>query len=187
MGVNRDLVGVKGDECSCGRRSSKRHCTSCGSPRTYARMNRAHMHLNGELRMVPIQHRCQSCGHLFIDEEREFCEAPPVGVKLVAQRIRVLAEAQQKSEYLRPHDQKIVEAVREMLPNPKTNEPLKSYIELDREYRKIVYQLKLEYVDTNVELQREKKPIQTESMSDFVARRLKELNVVKPVDPEAQA
>jgi hypothetical protein len=107
----RDLVGVKGDECSCGRRETVRHCISCGSTRLYARQNRYHQCLNGEIKLVDNEFRCQGCGHLFIEEERQFCEAPPVGQTLAKLRVQRLAEASQRGEYLRPKDAKIAEII----------------------------------------------------------------------------
>jgi hypothetical protein len=104
-------VGVKGDECICGRRLSVRHCPSCGSSRVYARMNRAHVLLDGTKKFVEVQFRCQSCGHLFIDPEREFCEAPPVGQKLALQKARALMEAKQSGERLSDKEAKMLRAV----------------------------------------------------------------------------
>src|SRR6266568_2590891 len=104
-------VGVKGDECICGRRSSIRHCPSCGSSRVYARMNRSHTLLDGTKRFVEVQFRCQSCSHLFIDAEREFCEAPPVGQKLAAQKVKALMEVKQSSEYVSEKEAKMLQAI----------------------------------------------------------------------------
>src|SRR5437868_8267488 len=95
MGVKSQYIGVKGDECQCGRRATIRHCPVCGSPRIYARLNRLHTLITGEQRFVATQLRCQSCGHLFIEEERALCEAPPIGSVLAAQRVRALHDASQ--------------------------------------------------------------------------------------------
>ncbi len=105
------LIGVHGDECQCGRRATVRHCPSCGSSRVYARMNRQHTFLNGEKRFVEREFRCQSCDHRFVEEERDLCEAPPVGQKLAAQKVRAIYEAKQQGEYLNPKEVKIAKAL----------------------------------------------------------------------------
>lgn len=110
------IIGVKGDECQCGRRATIRHCPSCGSTRTYARMNKLHKCLDGEFRHADTEYRCQSCGHLYIEEERQFCEAPPVGQKLASQRVKAIHEADKKGEHLRPTDKKIADAIRALTP-----------------------------------------------------------------------
>lgn len=116
MPVPNHLIGVKGDECQCGRRASVRHCPSCGSSRIYARQRRHHVFVDGSTRLVEVEFRCQTCGHLFVDEEREFCDAPPVGPKLAAQKVKALHEASQTGEYLRPEDQKIADAIKQIEP-----------------------------------------------------------------------
>lgn len=118
MPVPKQLVGVKGDECICGRRMTVRHCPSCGSSRIYARMDRHHVMLDGSVKKVDVEYRCQTCGHLFIEDERQFCEAPPVGAVLAAQKVRALAEAKKQGEYLRPADQKLAEALQEVTKEP---------------------------------------------------------------------
>lgn len=111
MAIQKQMLGVKGDECICGRRATIRHCPSCGSTRIYARSDRVHEYADGSLKKVEIEFRCQGCGHLFVEEERQFCEAPPVGQKLAAQKVRALAEAKEKGEYLRPADKKLADAL----------------------------------------------------------------------------
>jgi hypothetical protein len=179
MPTPKQHLGVKGDECNCGRRLTIRHCPACGSSRHYARRNRFHKHLDGSYKEVPVEFSCYACGHLYIDEEREFCSAPPVGQKLAQQRVRALYEAGQAGEYLRPEDQKIADAIRELLPNPKTGEerPLKERI---NNFDIIRTQLMGIYADQNAELARQHKPKQTESMESFVERKLKEASIVDP-------
>jgi hypothetical protein len=102
MPIAKEVIGVQGDECQCGRRATVRHCIRCGSTRIYARMDRLHTFKNGSQKYVPIQLRCQGCGLLFVEEEREFCDAPPVGPKLAAQKVRALQEASLADERLTP-------------------------------------------------------------------------------------
>ena len=93
MAISKYMLGVKGDECQCGRRQTVRHCTQCGSTHIYSRQHRPHLFESGVTKYVDIEFRCQRCSHLFIEGDREFCNAPPVGPKLAAQRVKVLAEA----------------------------------------------------------------------------------------------
>lgn len=113
--VRRDILGFKGDECDCGRRASVLHCNACGSTRIYARSNRQHEHLNGEIKFVENQFKCQTCGHVFIQAERQFCDAPPVSEVLAKLKVQRLAEAAKTGEYLRPKDAKVADALTEML------------------------------------------------------------------------
>lgn len=109
--VRDAMMGVKGDECDCGRRASVRHCNSCGSMRVYARQNRHHTFLNGETKAVDVQFRCQSCGHLFVEEERQFCDAPPVSIVLAKLKVQRLAEARKQGEYLNPKEAQLADIV----------------------------------------------------------------------------
>ena len=111
MPLSKSFFGVRGDECQCGRRASIRHCPECGSTRTYARINRYHKYANGEVKLVENEYRCQGCGHLFVNEEREFCIAPPVGEALQAQKMRALHEAAQSGEYLTPAERVAAESL----------------------------------------------------------------------------
>jgi len=63
------------------------------------------------MREVKVEFRCQGCGHLFVDEEREFCEAPPVGTSLATQKVRALHNAAQSGEYLSPTERIAAESV----------------------------------------------------------------------------
>jgi hypothetical protein len=119
MTVPKHLLGVKGDECQCGRRMSIRHCPACGSSRSYARLNRYHRYLNGDVKLVVTEFRCQTCGHLFVEEEREFCDAPPVSAPLAQQKLKALAEAAQTGEHLNPNDKKLADAVEKLVQKPK--------------------------------------------------------------------
>jgi hypothetical protein len=98
----RRIEAVKGDECNCGRRATVLHCLKCGSTRIYARMNRLHKMMNGETKIVENEYRCQTCGHLFIDEEREFCDAPPFTAMLARLKAQRLLEASKSNEFLAP-------------------------------------------------------------------------------------
>jgi hypothetical protein len=89
-----------------------------------------HEHMSGERKYVPIQYHCQTCGHDFIPEEREFCDAPPVGTQLIAQKIQRLAEAKKLGEHLRPKDKAAAEAVAELI--APTQDPWEAYDEFKR-------------------------------------------------------
>jgi len=78
-------------------------------------MSRVHKFLNGELKHVDTEFRCQACGHLFVDEERQFCEAPPVGKTLAAQKVRALHAAKQTGEYLTPSERIAAESVAKLI------------------------------------------------------------------------
>lgn len=114
MAIQKQMIGVKGDECQCGRRATIRHCPSCGSTRVYARSNRVHTYVDGSMKHVDVEFRCQGCGHLFVDEERQFCDAPPVGTILAAQKVKALQEANKTGEHLRPRDKKLADALAAM-------------------------------------------------------------------------
>jgi hypothetical protein len=119
--------GVHGDECNCGRRASIRHCPSCGSARIYAYAHpEYHTNLAGDIELVNQLFRCYGCGHKFIDAERQFCEAPPFGVELAKLKVRRLAEAKQRGEYLRPDEQKVAEILEKVQEHiqEEPNEPL---------------------------------------------------------------
>lgn len=171
MRVPSHVVGVKGDECQCGRRATIRHCISCGSVRVYARMNRAHLFHSGETRYVATEFRCQSCGYLFVEEEREFCEAPPVNAALAQQKIKALHDARQSGEYLRPLDAKIADSVEALLA-PSQEDSKKAF-------DKLVFQLRIEYVDRKAAGEE-----MTQTMEQHVESRLKELKVTPPTSNE---
>lgn len=118
MPTPRYALGVTGDECQCGRRLSINHCNACGSMRVYSRMNRVHECLDGSTKFVRVQYRCQACSHIYIQEEREFCEAPPVGPVLARQRLKAIAQAKESKEYLDTTDSKIAEALNELQQKP---------------------------------------------------------------------
>ena len=131
MPVSRDMVGVKGDECDCGRRLTVRHCISCGSTRLYARQQRYHTMLDGSIKLFDIEFRCQGCGHLFVEEERQYCEAPPVGQTLAKLKVQRLAESLGRSEYLRPGDQKLADVL-DKIQGKKTNQKVDDIHELEK-------------------------------------------------------
>jgi hypothetical protein len=164
-------VGVKGDECQCGRRATIRHCPSCGSSRVYARMNRAHVLLDGTKRFVDVQFRCQSCGHLFIDAEREFCEAPPVGPKLAAQKAKALFEAKQSGEYMSPKEAKMLRTI-EALTGTKALTPE----EREDLENKLDFQIRSAWADANFAFESGKGP-DPGNCDEWVAARKKEWRV----------
>src|SRR5437879_4838393 len=58
--------------------------------------------INGEDKFVETQFRCQACSHLFIEEEREWCDAPPITAALALMKQQRLHEASKTNEYLAP-------------------------------------------------------------------------------------
>jgi hypothetical protein len=74
-------------------------------------MDRVHTFKDGTQQYVPIQLRCQGCGKLFVEAEREFCDAPPVGPKLAAQKARALQEAKRNGESFSPREAKLIKAI----------------------------------------------------------------------------
>src|SRR5882724_2601945 len=104
MPIPKHLIGVKGDECQCGRRQTVRHCTACGSARIYGYANEQwHSRTNGTM-IKTILFRCLACSHRFTDEEREWCEAPATTQALAIQRLRALRDASSSGEYLNAND-----------------------------------------------------------------------------------
>lgn len=138
MAIPKHHMAIKGDECQCGRRASLRHCIRCGSSRVYSRLNQWHTHMDGTTKPVPSQYRCQTCSMLFIESEREWCLAPPVGTMLAAQQIKAIHEAGTTGEYQRPEDIKIAKALKELIPD-KDPTPQESF-------RRMVYRKKQEYL-----------------------------------------
>jgi hypothetical protein len=182
--VRGNVVGIKGDECDCGRRSSVLHCNACGSTRIYARTGRLHTHLDGTTKFVETQLRCQTCGHLFIQEERQFCEAPPVSEALARLKVQRLAQAREQGEFLRPHDAQAADAIVELLAQSKvepeetstedapaevTSEASIPSKEADREgYEIATYNLRREWVLMNANGQ-----APTKTAQEYVERKLK--------------
>ncbi len=171
----KEHLGVKGDECQCGRRMSIRHCPACGSTRVYARLNRYHTHLNGELRMVDIQYRCQRCSHLFIEAEREFCDAPPTTSALATQKIKAIHDASKTGEHLDANDTQVAQALNELVGKPQFT---------DNDKQILITQLRGAYADvvaaeaTKLGIsfnEAKERGVIKESMDDFVNRNLAEI------------
>jgi hypothetical protein len=175
MPVSKEYLGVKGDECQCGRRMSIRHCTKCGSTRTYSRMNRMHEHLDGSRKHVDIQFRCQGCGHLYIEEEREFCEAPPAGAKLALRRAAALAESiitgSITTGVVRLPTRPVASATQLSSSQTQSSPKAMSKEEFAHEVDRIKYKLRVQYTDMKIEGY----DFKGESVNQYVDRRLKEL------------
>lgn len=111
--MRTDIRGFKGDLCECGRRRTVRHCPSCGSTSYYARKCAAHKsRVTGEFVEVKFVYHCRPCYTDFIDDERNFCEAPPVSQALARKRVQALASAVQTGEQLSPTEQSVVDALK---------------------------------------------------------------------------
>ncbi len=179
MPVSSQMLGVRGDECNCGRRSTVRHCPACGSFRVYGRTGRMHKHLNGEVKLVETEFRCQACTHLFIDTEREFCEAPAVGQKLATQRVRALAEARAAGEYLKPAERKAADAIAKALREGKPfEEASKTLIEMSSDdYTRLLWDLKRVWSDKAIEFRTGKSMEDPLDMNDFVKTEMEKLGV----------
>jgi hypothetical protein len=146
MRVPHYNVGIKGDECQCGRRASIVHCPFCGSTRRYARKNRMHRMLDGTDKFVKAEYCCMTCAHEYIEEEREFCEAPPIGEKLAKQKAKALDEAG-KTEFT-PTEKTAAEAVLKMLRSGTPLEEIKTPPPAltEEERNKMVTELKREHL-----------------------------------------
>lgn len=167
MSIPHHLRGVKGDECQCGRRASIRHCPACGASRIYGYVNEQWFERpNGKVERVRL-FRCLSCAHKFTDSDREFCEAPPVSAALALQRIKAIHDASQTGEYLRPQDEAIAKALSTLLSPAAQTDHIKAH-------KLLVYNLQTEYVDRKAAGEQ-----MSESMDEFVDRRLQELGAPK--------
>lgn len=125
MAQQAHLIGIRGDECQCGRRATIRHCPVCGSSRIYGYSTpQAYTNQRGEVKVATKLYRCLGCAFKFVDEDREFCEAPPVGVKLAAQKVKALQEAKESGEHLRGTEQKIVESIKEIAASDEAHKEL---------------------------------------------------------------
>lgn len=167
MPIPKHIIGAKGDECQCGRRMSVRHCPSCGSSRTYGyAQNQWRERLDGKMESVRL-FRCIGCGHKFTDEEREWCQAPPVSAALALLRMKAIHEAKERGEYLNPNDEKVAEALQElMVPTSKEDK--------EKARKMLIYRIQVEYVDKRVELKSQGKDME-EPMEVYTERRLREL------------
>jgi hypothetical protein len=170
MTIAQRYVGVKGDECLCGRRESIRHCIACGSSRIYARANRQHTLASGEKKFVETQFRCQSCGCLFIEEEREFCDAPPISQPLAQQKALAVIEAVKQGEHLNSADTKLAEALTELL--PKSSVAALSETELKNAW----FALKRGWADAKFEALNKKQKFE-QSLLFFIEENIKGFNL----------
>lgn len=182
MPVSAQMLGVKGDECPCGRRATIRHCPSCGSSRIYGRTGRMHTFLSGETKLVQTEFRCQACTHLFIDEERIFCEAPAVGQKLAAMRVRALHDASQTGEYLTPVERKaaesILKAVRagQSLEDAEPNPDIKAEMSA-KDLTRLEWDLRRAWADTNIAFKMKRSNVDPGRWQSYVKEKMKELGI----------
>ena len=179
MPISKQMLGVYGDECQCGRRMTVRHCPACGSFRIYGRTGRLHKHLDGTLKLVETQFRCQACTHLFIDEERQFCEAPAVGKKLASQRVAALHDAAQTGEPLSDAERTAALSVVRALKEGKTLEETAKVELTDDQYTKLVWDVKREYADKKFAFL-SKKGDNPGTIEEYVPKRMKELGFDYP-------
>ena len=168
------FAGVKGDECQCGRRASVRHCPSCGSARLYGYARpEYYKDKNGNVTLVEKLFRCQSCSLRFVDEDREFCEAPPFGSILAAQRVKALKDAEKSGEYIRPEHREALKAINNLLPKELLVETPREFT--DTELRNLDFTLRREWVRLRMNAKQNGQKFD-ETVYDFVIRMLKESN-----------
>ncbi len=100
--------GFPGDECICGRRATIRHCPECGSVILYPYAKPEHFtNRRGEMIITDRLFRCRACGKKFVDEDRDFCDAPPTNLVLAKLKVQRLNEARARGHYLTPQEEKI--------------------------------------------------------------------------------
>jgi hypothetical protein len=95
--------------------------------------------MNGEVKEVPIQYRCMTCGHEFIEEEREWCNAAPIGEVLALLKARNIAAAQASGA----PSERLVEAIKEL---SSIKEPEESCASPREAFRTCVFRKKQEYM-----------------------------------------
>ena len=166
MPIPSYIIGIKGDECQCGRRASVRHCPVCGSSRLYGYSNPQYIEKDDGTFEAAKLYRCLGCGEKFQDSQREFCEAPPVSKALAAQKVKALHEASKTGEYLNPTDKKAADAINELL--------VETHKELtDTELRNLDFAFRRMWVDQRMKAKQNGQKFD-ENVYDFVIRMLKE-------------
>ena len=177
MPVSNQMIGVTGDECVCGRRATIRHCPECGSFRIYGRSGRLHKHLDGVERLVERQFRCQACTHLFIDAEREYCQAPAVGKKLAQQKVAALHEAAQSGDTLTPTEriaaESILKAIRSGTPFEEAKPSVMTLSEDER--NKLTTELKTAYRYHLLAYNAKQRPDHPGTVEEYVENGIKQL------------
>lgn len=123
--------------------------------------------LDGSEKYVEIQFRCMTCGHLYIEEEREFCEAPPVGQVLAAQKAKALYEAKKSGEFLRPAEAKLAQAIETVVDGKPSEETRLSDEQLD-------FLLRQAWADEVFAFKDGKQKQHPGDILEYVARRKKE-------------
>jgi hypothetical protein len=98
--------------------------------------------MNGETKEVAIQFRCMTCAHVFIEEEREWCNAAPIGEALAALKVRNIAAAHVSGEKL--PSERLVEAIKNL--TEAKPEPEENYGSPREAFRACVYRKKREYM-----------------------------------------
>lgn len=161
------LRGVKGDDCQCGRRFTIRHCPKCGSTRTYCYSQEQTIERAGVLVKVRL-FRCVPCGHRYTDEDREFCDAPPINVALANQKIQALAEANRENEPMNEKDKNIVAALKIVAPEQFVSQEF-----TDSQLKMLWTQLRSRWVVEKLKSPIEKFP----SLVDYLRSSLKDMNV----------
>lgn len=136
------------------------------------------------MKYVEIEFRCQRCGHLFIEEEREFCDAPPTTTALARQKIQAIHESSKTGEYLSPIDKNLANALNDIIgTQPQSQE------ERENARKIIIMKLRGAYADMilveaeklGISFQEAKdRGVITESMEDFVNRNMAELIQLQP-------
>lgn len=168
MPIPLHLRGVKGDECQCGRRKSVRHCPSCGSTRIYGYSQEQWLEREGQSPIKVRLYRCIGCGHRFTDDERQYCEAPPVSQALAILKLKAIKEADKTGEYLNPVDQRIAQALKLVEETKSNNEEQKTYT--DTELKNMWFSLRRAWVDLKIQ----NKGVVELPLLDFLMKYLRE-------------
>ena len=188
MPTPKYALGIKGDECQCGRKNSIRHCPLCGSTRYYG-------YANEQLREYPNPkdpegdsvwkkvklYRCLQCANKFTDGEREFCGAPPIGNASALQRVQSLMEA--SPEGLTPEQQKASESLKAMLSQKPDGPPTKreAYQAFRREENRIINV----YKDLCYAAEKEGRSYE-QTQEEFVEHYLRQLKIERVEDPSKE-
>jgi hypothetical protein len=175
MRVSSNVIGVKGDECQCGRRATVVHCPVCGSTRRYARSNRLHKMLDGSEKFVRDEFRCMTCGHLYIDEERILCEAPPIGTVLAQQKVKAIYDASKTGEYLSPKETKIAKTLDNLVNETNLVSETTEQQKLEAD-KKLDFLLRQAWADEVFAFKSGKSTNDPGPCAEYVERRVKELS-----------
>jgi len=139
-----------------------------------------HKYLDGEERFVKVEYRCMTCGHLYVEEERALCEAPPIGSVLATQRVRALHESSQTGEYLNPVEAKAARSIANALRQGKTEDEVEQVAKAPvvlsaEELSKIRFQIRHAYHDHLLQYNTRKRTDHPGEVEAYIEKGLKNL------------